>query len=51
MILYKESVLSLLVVYIAVRFIFSIANGDVARFLRNKTVAAFNVTWKETESN
>jgi hypothetical protein len=36
--------------YITVRFIFSIANGDVARFLRNKTVAAFNVMQKETES-
>jgi hypothetical protein len=35
--------------YITIHFIFCIANGDVARFLRNKTVAAFNITQKETE--
>jgi hypothetical protein len=36
--------------YITVHFISSVANGDVARFLRNKIVAAFSVTQKETES-
>jgi hypothetical protein len=39
-----------MVMYITVRLIFSIANGDVARFLRNQTVAGFNVMQKETES-
>jgi hypothetical protein len=50
LIVLKESIQSLLVMYSTVHFIFSIANGNVARFLRNKTVAAFNVTQKETES-
>jgi hypothetical protein len=50
LILLKEGILSLVVMYITVHFFFSIANGDVARFFRNKIVAEFNVTQKETES-